>query len=49
MGIKPYTEKMTRSRAEKLAKSFPQYNAEVVTAFAESVSFYGDHGLKVGS
>jgi len=49
MGIKPYTEKMTRTRAERLAKLFPQYNSEVVMAFAESVSFYGDHGLTVRS
>ena len=47
IGIRPYTQKIMKSRAEKLAAAFPQYDATVIMAFAESVTFYGDkHGIK---
>lgn len=49
IGIRPYTEKIQRMRASKLAAAFPQYDSKIIIEFSESISFYDEkHGIKVG-
>ncbi|CAB9513846.1 expressed unknown protein [Seminavis robusta] len=47
LGARPYTQMVMTSRAEKLAKAFPQYDADIVKDFSLAISFYHDkHGLR---
>ena len=47
--MRPYTEKIMDYRAEKLAETFPQYDAKIVEDFSLAVAFYDEkHGIKLG-
>lgn len=36
LGIKPYTTRVKRMRANNLAKAFPQYDARVIMMYSET-------------
>jgi len=36
LGIKPYTTRVKRMRAKKLAKAFPQYDPRIIMMYSET-------------